>query len=288
MGKIKFMIKKLIPDKIYLKILYKKILNKKLNLKTPQTFNEKMQWLKLYNRNPLYTTLVDKYEVKQYISDKIGENYIIPTIGIYNKFNEINFDELPDKFVMKCTHDSGSTIICTSKKKFDVEAAKKKIEKCMSINYYYNGREWPYKNVKPRIIIEKYINISEKEEMIDYKFFCFNGIPKMLLVCTERSEGLKKTFFDMNGNIIKLKEGNHENNYFINLPTKFAKMKELAQKIAQKNIFIRVDFYEIEGKVYFGECTFFPNSGFEIFNPSKYDNILGDWIDLKGEHSDKN
>lgn len=280
---IKYNLKKLIPDKIYLKLLYRKVFKKKLNLKNPKTFNEKMQWLKLYDRNPLYTTLVDKYQVKQYISDKIGENYVIPTIGIYNKFSEINFDELPESFVMKCTHDSESTIICTSKKNFDIDAAKKKIEKCMSINYYYNGREWPYKNVKPRIIIEKYINNENQEkDLKDYKFFCFNGEAKIILVCSNRNGEYKNTdFFDVNWNQLEFTREKHFNNSEkIMKPDDLDEMLNMANKLSSEMPFIRVDLYDVCGKIYFGELTFFPSSGFEKFNPEEYDKILGEMIML--------
>ena len=190
-----------INDELYLKMMYWIRLNKKLNLDNPKGFNEKLQWLKLYDRQEKYTKMVDKYEAKKYVSNIIGEEYIIPTIGIYENFDEINFDELPNKFVMKCTHDSGGIVICRDKKNFDINIAKKKINKCLKTNYYYPGREWPYKNVKPRIIIEKYMEEKNFTQLNDYKFMCFDGKVKCCFVCSERdnkNEGLAVTFFDEN------------------------------------------------------------------------------------------
>ena len=170
-----------LSDKKYIELRYFSLFLKELNLDNPKSFNEKLQWLKLYDRNSEYTKMVDKYEVKKYVSNIIGEEYIIPTIGIYNSFDEIDFKKLPNKFVIKCTHDSGGLVVCKDKNKLDKNNAKKKIEKSLKTNYYYCGREWPYKNVKPRIIIEKYMCTKEQKELIDYKFFCFNGNPKIIL-----------------------------------------------------------------------------------------------------------
>lgn len=272
-----------ISDKVFLKIMYKRRMKNKLNLKNPRTFNEKLQWLKLYDRNPEYTKMVDKYEVKQYISDKIGKEYIIPTIGVYDKFEDINFSELPEKFVMKCTHDSGSTIVCRDKKVFDIENAKKKTEKWLKQNFFYLAREWPYKNVKRRIVIEEYMEDNKKKELVDYKFYCFNGIPQYLYV----SEGLenhataKIDFFDMDYNYAPF--GRTDYKRFPEKPqkpTNFIKMKELSKILSENIPFVRVDFYEINNQIYFGELTFSPCGGYMPFDPKEYDKKLGDWIDL--------
>ena len=177
----------ILPDKIYLKLMFRIKMHRKLNLKNPQTFNEKLQWLKLYDRNYDYIKMVDKYEAKKYVADIIGSEYIIPTFGLYDKFEDINFDELPNQFVIKCTHDSGGIVICRNKESFDINAAKKKIEGSLHENYYSYGREWPYKNVKPRIIIEQYMEDNRNQSLIDYKFFCFDGEPEIMYV----SEGLE-------------------------------------------------------------------------------------------------
>jgi len=270
-------------DEKYLKLIYKLNTGKNLNLEKVETFNEKLQWLKLYDRKDIYTTMVDKYEVKKYVKNIIGEEYIIPTIGVYNKFEEISFDELPNQFVIKCTHDSGSTIVCKDKTCFDIDKAKTKINKALKYNYFYQLREWPYKNVIPRIIIEKYMELDKEEKMIDYKFFCFNGEPKFIYI----SQGLENhktaniSFFDMDFN--REKFGRKDYKEFTKVPkkpVKFAKMKELARILAKETSFLRVDFYKIDEKVYFSELTFFPCGGLLPFEPEKYDKILGELLQL--------
>ena len=190
-----------IPDKQYLKIKYFLRTGKKLDLVNPHLFNEKLQWLKLYDRKDIYTIMVDKFAAKQYVEKIIGKQYIIPTIGLYNSFEEINFNDLPSQFVMKCTHDSGGIIIVKNKKEIDFSSVKKKIKKFLKRKYYYVHREWPYKNVVPKIIIEKYMKDKVSDELIDYKVMCFNGIPKIIFTCTDRfKDSLKVTFFDLNWN----------------------------------------------------------------------------------------
>lgn len=179
-------LKNLLPDSFFLKREFRLRMGYPLNLQQPKTFNEKLQWLKLYDRNPLYTTLVDKYAVKKWVSDKIGEEYVIPTIGVWDKFDDIDFDKLPKQFVLKCTHDSGGLAICRDYSSFDIEAARKKINESLKRNFYYQSREWPYKNVRPRIIAEKYMEDSLDAELRDYKFYVFNGEPKFLLLATNR------------------------------------------------------------------------------------------------------
>lgn len=279
-----------LSDKKYLKLLYRLTFGKKLNLKDPKTFNEKLQWLKLYDRKAIYTLMVDKYEVKEYVAKIIGKKFIIPTLGIYNKFDEIEFDELPNEFVIKCTHDSGGLIICKDKTKFDKTKAKKKISRCLKNDFYYSSREWPYKNVKKRIIVEKYMATENQKELIDYKFFCFNGEPKFLYI----SEGLsdhstaKISFADMNYKKTEF----YRNDYtpFDELPPKpnnFENMKQLAKKLAQGIPFVRVDLYEIEGKIYFGELTFYPGSGYIPFNTKEWDIKLGKLIEIDNEKKEK-
>ena len=278
-----------ISDEYMLKVIYKCAFNKKLDLINPRTFNEKLQWLKLNDRKDIYTTMVDKYEVKKYVSDLIGEKYIIPTIGIYDKFNDINFDVLPSKFVIKCTHDSGGIVIVKDKKLLDKKKAKKKINKSLKRNYYYPSREWPYKNVKPRIIVEKYIE-NANEELIDYKFFCFNGVCKVVLVCSERfsSNNMCETWFDENWNFLDITESGHRTNINIKKPKNFELMKELCSKLSANISFLRVDFYEVNDKIYFGELTFYPASGYERFEPEYWNERLGDLIDLSGVKSGEN
>lgn len=272
----------IIGDEKYLKILYKLVFDKDLNLINPQTFNEKIQWLKINDRKEIYTKMVDKYEAKNYVADIIGKEYIIPTIGIYNKLSDIDLSKLPDKFVMKCTHDSGGLIICKDKKQLNFNKEKKKIAKSLKRNFYYSGREWPYKNVKPRIIVEKYMEESDKKELKDYKLFCFNGIPQIVLVCSERysSKNMCETWFDMNWNLIDVVESGHRIDTTISQPKKFKEMIALSKKLSNGIPFIRVDWYEIKGKLYFGELTFYPASGFEKFEPEEWNYILGKWLQL--------
>lgn len=275
------------PEKM-LKKMFKERVGYELDLENPQTFNEKLQWLKLHDHNPLYTTLVDKYAVKKYVADKIGEQYIIPTLGVWNHFDEIDFDKLPNQFVLKCTHDSGSVVVITDKSKLDKKAAKEKLEYGLRHNFYYCGYEWPYKNVKPRIIAEKFMiddnrNNSADDSLTDYKFMCFHGEVRCTFTCTDRrsADGLKVTFFDNDW-----KQLPFERHYpaaeigSIVKPKQFHLMKELAEKLAQDIPFVRVDFYDVANKIYFGELTFYPGCGFEEFTPVKYDYLLGNWIKL--------
>lgn len=273
---------RILADKTYLKIYFKCKMGYKLNLKNPQTFNEKLQWLKLYDRNPEYTKMVDKYEVREYIKEKIGEEYLIPLIGVYDKFDDIDFDELPNQFVIKCNHDSGGLVICKDKDKLNIEETRKKINKSLKRNYYYSGREWPYKNVKPRIIIEKYMEDSNKSDLIDYKLFCFNGIPKIVLVCSERfsSSNMCETWFDMNWKLIDMTESGHRVDSTISKPKQLKKMVELSKKLSKNIPFIRVDWYEIGDKLYFGELTFYPASGFEKFEPKEWNKKIGDMLSI--------
>ncbi len=272
----------IIPDALYLKLRYYAQFHKKLNLKNPRTFNEKIQWLKLYDRRPEYSMMVDKYEVKKYIADTIGEEYIIPTLNVWNSFDEIDFDTLPNQFVLKCTHDSGGLVICTDKATFDKEAAKKKIEASMKAQYFYHGREWSYKSVKPRIIAEQYIEDETTKDLRDYKFFCFNGFPKCSLVCSGRNskKGLHITFFDLDWNIMPVECQSPSVKEGLPQPKNYKKMLKLAQKLSESIPFVRVDFYEINNNIYFGELTFYPCSGLVAFEPHEWDEKLGDWIKL--------
>ncbi len=272
-----------VPDKMYLKLIYKERIGKNLNLKNPKTFNEKLQWLKLYDRKKIYTTMVDKYEAKKYVANIIGDEYIIPTIGIYENFNEIDFNKLPNRFVIKCTHDSGGTFICNNKEDINWNDVKMKINKSLKNNYYYHGREWPYKNIKPRIIVEQNIQELEKTEQVnDYKLMCFNGKVKCSFVCSNRDskEGLCVNFYDELWNPMPFERHYPKNKNEISKPTQYDKMKELAEKLSKNITFLRVDFYQIKEKIYFGELTFYPGNGLEEFTPDEWDTKLGNLLDL--------
>lgn len=272
----------LLDDKKYLKIKYFIKLRERLNLKNPQTFNEKLQWLKINDRKDIYTTMVDKYMVKEYVANIIGEQYIIPTLGIYNTFDEIDFEKLPEKFVIKCTHDSGSTIVCQDKKNFNIKEAKKEINKSLKYNYYYSGREWPYKNVKPKILVEQYILDNELKELRDYKIFCFNGKAKIFKVDYNRFSEHRANYYDKNLKLLEFGEKicPPEINKKINIPKDIYKMFDLSEIISQKLKFARIDFYYANNKIYFGEITFYPASGFGKFIPSVWDKKLGKLINL--------
>lgn len=272
-------------DEEYLKKIYKVRMGKDLNLESPKTFNEKLQWLKLHDRKPEYTTMVDKYEVKKYVADNIGEEYIIPTLGVWDNVEDIEFDKLPNQFVLKCTHDSGSIVICKDKSKLDFEAVKKKLKKGLDRNLFWYGREWPYKDVKPRIIAEPYMEDGKAHELIDYKFMCFNGVVKCSFTCSERftESGLKVTFFDKDWNVMPFERHYPASKNPPKKPINYDKMIQFSEKLSKGILFVRVDFYEINGQLFFGELTFYPGSGFEEFTPEEWDYKLGDFLKLKND-----
>lgn len=271
-------------DTLYLKLLYNLNFNKQLNLKNPQTFSEKIQWLKLYNRKQEYTQLVDKAEVKQYVKKIIGEEYVIPTYHIWNALDEIDVNSLPDKFVLKTTGGGGSTgvVICNDKSKFDYDAVKRKLKKSSERNIYKNFREWPYKNIRPRFIAEQLLEMPDGSDLMDYKFFCFNGEPKYCQVISGRNDVMSIDFFDMKWEHQPFHE---PRNYpFAEVrplkPINFDLMKDLSRKLADNIPFVRIDFYNINGKIYFSEITFFPTSGLGGFSPEEWDLKFGRMINL--------
>ena len=270
-------------DVVYLKKKYKAITGCNLDLENPKTYNEKLQWLKIYNRNPLYPSLVDKYKCKDYVEKTIGKEYVIPTLGVYNTFEEIDFSKLPNQFVIKVTHDSGGLIICKDKTKLNMKSAKKKITASLNRDYFLPGREWPYKNVERRIIVEKYMSDGDSNYLRDYKFFVFDGIVKALFVASDRqkaSEETKFDFFDENYNPLNIRNGHPNSLILPDKPQNFDLMKKLAEKLASGLPHARVDLYEINGQVYFGEITFFHHGGFVPFEPDCWNYTFGDWIKL--------
>lgn len=275
--------KRIIPDSIYLKIVFKRSLGYKLNLRNPKSFNEKLQWLKLYNRNPLYTKMVDKYAVKEIISNCIGTEYVIPTIGVWDSFDKIDFNRLPSSFVLKTTHDSGGVVIVKDRAKFNKEEAKRILTKSLGQNFYYANREWPYKHVKPRIIAEPYMEDKLTGELRDYKFFTFDGKVKAMFIASDRQnpdEDTKFDFFDENFKHLNFTNGHPNAKVPPAKPENFELMKQLASKLGQGIPEVRIDFYECNGKVYFGEMTFFHWSGLVPFEPIEWDYKFGSWISL--------
>lgn len=270
-------------DEEYLKKLFYASMGKTLNLDNPQTFNEKLQWLKLYNRKPEYTTMVDKYEVREYIAQKLGTEYLIPLLGVWDTPDEIDFNKLPDRFVLKCNHNSGlGMYICQDKSKMDVGQVKKELWKGLKQDYYLTGREWPYKNVKRKIIAEKYMEDDAVHELRDYKFFCFNGRCKCFKVDFNRFVEHRANYYDPQGHLLDFGEKicPPDSTKNIVLPENLAEMISLAEKLSVGFPFLRVDLYDVNGKIYFGELTFFPASGFGEFTSEEWDERLGSWIKL--------
>ncbi len=255
----------------------------KLNLEKPVTFGEKIQWLKIHDRNPKYNSMVDKYEAKIYVANLIGKEYIIPSYGVWEKFDEINFDALPNQFVLKCTHDSGGIVIVKDKAALDMKKARQLLEKHLQRNLYRYAREWVYKDVKPRILAEKFMEEAAGGDLTDYKFYCFNGVPKFCQVITDRRTDESIDFFDMDWRLqefIGLSRNLHHSTKKFAPPKNLELMKKFAAILAQDSIFRRIDFYEVADKVYFGEITFYPNAGLGTFKPDKWNKILGDMIVL--------
>lgn len=281
-------ISRAIPDPLYLKIRYRAECGKKLRLKNPVTFNEKLQWLKLYNRKPEYTMMADKYGVRKYVADTVGEKYLVPLIGVWNRVEEIDFSDLPDRFVLKCTHDSGGLVICRDKSKLDMAAAKMILNRSLQKNHYYTAREWPYKNIVPRIIGEVYLDDRPADQYPDdttpvlnvYKIFCFHGMPKFLVYTVDRGEDVRYDYFDMDFNRIDMSAGYEKAGYTIVKPLNFEKMKSVAARLAQGICHVRVDLHNISGTIYFNEMTFFNWAGYQPFIPEKWDELLGSWLDL--------
>ena len=271
------------PDEEYLRLLFRFRMGYELDLDNPKTFSEKLQWLKLYNRKPEYTLMVDKYEVKSYVAERAGKQYIIPTLGVWDCFDDIDFNKLPNQFVLKCTHDSHGLVICKDKNQLDIKASKKRLTKALQRNYYYELREWPYKNVKPRILAEKYMEDEETHELRDYKFFAFDGVVKAMFIASDRQtkgEETKFDFFDTEFNHLPFTNGHPNADVVPAKPKSFEEMKELAGRLSKGIPHVRIDFYEVNGQVYFGECTFFHWSGLQPFVPEKWDKIFGDWLKL--------
>lgn len=288
MGKILKFIRnntaRFIPNKLYLSILFYHRMGYWMNWNNPRTFCEKIQWLKIYYHNDEYTKMADKYEAKKYVASIIGDEYIIPTFAVYNKAEDINFDNLPKQFVLKCTHDSGGVIICKDKSKLNKKIALKKLHKWLNRSFYWQNREWPYKDVKPRIIAEKYMK-GEDYELKDYKFFCFNGKALYCQVIANRSTDETIDFYDRNWihqPFIGLLATAHNAYKPQNRPKLYHHMLTIADKLSTeiKASFVRIDLYNINGNIYFGEITFFPSSGTGRFKPKEWDTKLGNLITL--------
>ncbi len=270
-----------IPDKTHLKICYRLVFGKKLNLDNPKLYSEKIQWLKLYNRKPEFTVQADKYLVKDYVAEKIGREHIIPTLGAWDSFEEIDFDKLPDRFVLKCNHDCGGLVICKDKSKLDIKAAEKKIKKSLKVNFYHWGREWPYKNIPRKILCEEFLDQGEGRSLMDYKVMCFNGKAKLIEMHNGRFSGSHtQDFYDTDWNLTDHHQiGDLVCETPMEKPVFLDEMLRLSEILAEGLPHVRVDWYYVDGVIYFGEITFFDGSGFDAFEPES-DEILGSWITL--------
>ena len=277
-----------LPDAPYLKLLYRFKMGHRLDLKSPKTFTEKIQWLKLYNRKPEYTTMVDKYAVKQYVANIIGEEYIIPTLGVWDKPEDVDWENLPNQFVLKTTHGGGGggVVICKDKKIFDKNAAIDKLNESLSSDIYRGLREWPYKNVPKRIIAEKFMapeKSSAPKDLPDYKFFCFNGEPKYCQVIRDRHTKETIDFYDMDWNhmlFVGLNPVARNGLTPVARPGNLDEMKDICRKLADSKSFVRVDLYVVDDKSYFGELTLYPASGMGVFTPEEWNSKLGDLLTL--------
>ena len=273
----------IISDRLFLRVKYRLKMGRWPNFKNPHTYTEKLQWLKIYGRRPIDTLLSDKYAVKDYIAQTIGKEYVIPLLGVWDRFEEIDFDKLPNQFVLKCTHDSGGVVICKDKMTFDKAKANVVLSRSQKHDYFMISREHAYKNIPRRIIAEEYMEDKHTKELRDYKFFCFNGVPKLLFVASDRQvkgEETKFDFFDMSYNHLPFTNGHPNANVLPERPVCFEEMKSLAKKLSENIPHVRVDFYEVNGKVYFGEMTFSHWGGMVPFKPEEWDETIGEWIVL--------
>lgn len=271
-----------VPSEAFLKRVYRIQMGRELDLENPKTYTEKLQWLKLYDHRPVYTTMVDKYAVKEFVAEKIGPEYVIPMLGVWDRVEDIDFDALPDRFVLKTTHDSGGIVVCKDKSKLDIPAARRKLNYFLKRNYYDHNREWPYKNVPHRIIAEAYMEDSKYQELRDYKFFTFGGVSKVLYIAQGRGRGEPTVadFFDMEFKHLPFTIDHDMAPVPPEKPACFEEMKRLAAILSKGTPQLRVDFYEVDGKVYFGEMTFFHCSGMEAFHPEDWDRTFGEWVIL--------
>lgn len=268
-------------DEKFIKKKYYIVTGEKLDLDNPRSFNEKIEWLKIHDRQPVYTTMVDKYAVKAWVKNKIGSDYIIPTLGVWNRFSDIDLENLPQQFVLKCTHDSGGVAIVTNKAGMDKKAIRKRLEQSLKRNYYYLDREWPYKNVLPRIIAEPYMVDESGVELKDYKIFCFYGKPKLIQVDFGRHDVHKRNLYTTDWDYIEasIKYPN-DPAIQIHRPLRLDKMLEIAGCLSEGMPHVRVDLYSINEKIYFGELTLHHGGGMEKFTPKELGMKMGDWLVL--------
>jgi len=268
-------------DEMFIKWQFYFGMHKWPNIENPRTYNEKLQWMKLYDHNPEYIRMVDKVQAKEWVAEKLQtDEYCIPTLDVYDNLDEIDFDKLPNQFVLKTTHDSGGVVVCRDKNKLDVVEARRKLKKSLNHDYFLEHREWPYKKVQRRIIAEQYMEDVDGGGLKDYKFFCFDGEPKYMFIASNRGKDTRFDFFDIDFNHMQFKKGHPNSDRPIKKPAGWNKMLEIARKLSKGFYAIRVDLYDIKGKIYFGEMTLFHFSGNVPFDPEEWDYKFGDMLHL--------
>ncbi len=269
-----------LPSKLYLSIRYRVVFGKWISWQQPVAFTEKLQWLKLYSFDTKYTSIVDKVEVKKYVDQVLGEGYTTRTYATWDKVGDVDFDVLPNRFVLKCNHDSGTIIVCEDKKKLDIKQTRLMLKKALSTNYYWRGREKPYKDVSRKILAEEYI--EHEGDLVDYKFFCFGGTPKMVKIDYDRSTKHHANYYDIEMNLLPFfkKSSQPEFTKEFHAPENYSKMVEIARILSTDIPFVRVDLYNVDGRIFFGEMTFFPSSGFEPLTDDYWDVKIGSWLHL--------
>jgi hypothetical protein len=282
---IKYRLKLLIPDRLYIQVQYRRFLNQSINIDKPVTFSQKLQWLKIYWRDPLLPTLVDKYLVRKYVANKIGDSYLNKIIGIYNSENEIEFNSLPNKFVLKTTHASGYNVLCKDKSQLNWQQVKTNLHEWLSMDYFYMDREWAYKNVQPRILCEEYLD-DHGNSPPDYKIFCFSGVAKFIQVDVGRFTDHRRNIYDLNWNMLDVVL-KYKNNGTIEVPENLDEMISVAERLSAGLVFCRVDLYSFDKKIIFGEMTFYPGSGTEKITPDKYEYLWGEYLDLSKVNQSK-
>lgn len=278
-------VSKVLPDELYLRLLYLKCHGRFLNLRQPRTFNEKLQWYKLHYRDPLMVTLSDKLAVRGYLEARGHGHLLNELYGVYDRPEEIDFDSLPERFVLKATHGSNMNIICRDRKHLDLEKSCAEMRNWLASDYYLSGRQWCYKGIRPRLICEKFLENEEFGELLDYKFYCFGGKPESLWICSGRygATGVAYNAYDMRGQRVRIFKGKPACDLDVRIPANFAAMVAVAQELCGKFPFIRVDLYLVNGKLIFGEFTFYPDSGMVPFTPDEYNAAFGDLFILPGK-----
>lgn len=272
---------KWVSDENYAKFVYRHRFGKELNLDNPQTFNDKIQWLKLYHRKPEFSMMADKYRVRQFVAERIGEQHLVPLLGVWNDADDIDFDKLPQQFVLKCNHDQGSVIICQDKSSLNIPAVRKRLNKRLKHNHYCETREWPYKDIKPCIICEEYLSNHADTGLIDYKVMCFHGIPKLIQVHKGRFNRHTQDFYDLQWNRLEIIQDLPISNEIMQKPVFLQEMLQFSEALSQGMPHIRIDWYYANERLYFSEATFYDASGFSGFVPEKWDVLLGSWLNLK-------